>query len=131
MFSALFAPCASIIRGFRCAKNVQKCAVPYDAGKNWNLTIFTGSEFYAPFTSHSFIFFMIQNFIIHIGSPAGFGTDRTAARHANKAWPAAVVLFLDELVDLILREPDYSQLMELLWCRCSGSRFDGHGESVP
>src|SRR5699024_10203433 len=84
-------------------KNVQKCAVPYDAGKNWNLTIFTGSEFYAPFTSHSFIFFMIQNFIIHIGSPAGFGTDRTAARHANKAWPAAVVLFLDELVDLILR----------------------------
>ena len=48
---------------------------------------------------------MIQNFIIHIGSPAGFGTDRTAARYANKAWPAAVVLFLGELVDPNLGNP--------------------------
>ena len=78
MFSALFAPCASIIRGFQCAKNVQKCAAPFDAGKNWNLTISTISEFRASFTLCSFIFFMIQNFIIHIGFPAGFGTNRTA-----------------------------------------------------
>ena len=35
MFSALFAPCASIIRGFRCAKNVQKCAKMCSALWRW------------------------------------------------------------------------------------------------
>jgi len=64
---------------------VQKCATPYNAGKNWNLAISTGSEFYASSTSYSFIFFTIQNFIIYIGSPAGFETRRMAARHANVA----------------------------------------------
>ena len=32
--------------------------------------------------------------------------------------------YLDELVDSILGGLDYFQLMELLWCRCSGSRFN-------
>ena len=49
----------------------------------------------------------------YTGSLAGFVTDRTAARHANKTWPAAVVLFLYELVDSILGGLDYSQFTEL------------------
>ena len=78
--------------GGRCAKNVQKCAVAYGAGKNWNLTIFTGSELYAPFASFSFIFFMIQNFIIHIGSPAGFETRKMAVCYVQYAMDGLLLL---------------------------------------
>ena len=42
----------------------------------------------------------------YTGSPAGFEVDRTAARHANKAWQA-VVLFLDKLIDFILGGLDH------------------------
>ncbi len=43
----------------------------------------------------------------YTGSPAGFEIDRTAARHANKAWQAVVVLFLDKLIDSILGGLDH------------------------
>ena len=53
----------------------------------------------------------------YTGSPAGFGTDRAAARHVNKARPAAVVLFLDELVDPNLGNP----ITPSLWSFCGAA----------
>src|SRR5699024_1651896 len=81
VFSALSAPVCIYFPVLRCAKNVQKCAAPFDAGKNWNSAVSASIEFYAPFTAYSFIFFMIQNFSINIGSQARFGTRKTAFLH--------------------------------------------------
>ena len=48
-------------------------------------------------------------FIPHggLGDYGALTIDRTAARHANKAWQAVVVLFLDKLIDSILGGLDH------------------------
>ena len=60
---------------------MQKCAAPFEAGKKQTPAVFDDGQFHALFTAYNSSFFMIQNFIINIGSQAGFEIDRTAALH--------------------------------------------------
>ena len=100
----------------------KKCVADYYAGKDWNSIISTSSEVYALFTLYSFGFFTIQTSSSTSVLRQGLGqTERLPSTQATR--DQRPLFYLDELADSILGELDYSQLTELPWCCCSGSRF--------